>query len=50
MPQIQTLPAKRLENAMGTLQGASEVGDVRSDGEAKKLMQDAAVKCGEVVP
>jgi len=42
--------SKYLTNANRTLQGASEVGDVQSDGEAKKLMQDAAQKCGEVVP
>ena len=42
--------SKYLVNANRTLQGASEVGDVRSDGEAKKLMTEAAAKCGEVVP
>ena len=29
---------------------ANRAEDIESDGEAKKLMQDAAVKCGEVVP
>ena len=42
--------SRYLVNANRTLQGASEVGDVRSDGEAKKLMTEAAAKCGEVVP
>ena len=29
---------------------ANRVEDIESDGEAKKLMTDAAAKCGEVVP
>lgn len=29
---------------------ANRVEDIESDGEAKKLMTEAAVKCGEVVP
>ena len=29
---------------------ANRAEDIESDGEAKKLMQDAAAKCGEVVP
>lgn len=29
---------------------ANRAEDIESDMEAKKLMQDAAVKCGEVVP
>lgn len=39
-----------LTNANRTLQDATSVADVQTDGEAKKLMQDAAAKCGEVVP
>ena len=42
--------SKYLVNANRTLQGASEVGDVQSDQEAKQLMTEAALKCGEVVP
>jgi len=42
--------SRYLTNANRTLQGAGEVGDVQSDQEAKKLMTEAAVKCGEVVP
>ena len=42
--------SKYLVNANRTLQGAGEAGDVQSDQEAKKRMQDAAEKCGEVVP
>ena len=42
--------SKYLTNANRTLQGAGEAGDVQSDQEAKKRMQDAAEKCGEVVP
>ena len=39
-----------LVNANQRLQGATGATDVQTDGEAKKLMQDAARKCGEVVP
>lgn len=39
-----------LTNANRTLQGATSVADVQTDGEAKKLMTEAAAKCGEVVP
>ena len=39
-----------LVNANQRLQGATGATDVQTDGEAKKLMQDAAQKCGEVVP
>ena len=39
-----------LVNANRTLQGATSALDLAADGEAKKLMQDAAQKCGEVVP
>ena len=42
--------SKYLVNANQRLQGATSVADVQTDGEAKKLMQDAAQKCGEVVP
>ena len=39
-----------LVNANQRLQGATGATDVQTDGEAKKLMTDAARKCGEVVP
>ena len=39
-----------LVNANQRLQGATGATDVQTDGEAKKLMTDAAQKCGEVVP
>ncbi len=39
-----------LVNANRTLAGATSALDIPADGEAKKLMQDAARKCGEVVP
>jgi len=39
-----------LANANRTLQGATSALDLAADGEAKKLMQDAAQKCGERVP
>lgn len=39
-----------LVNANQRLQGATGITDVQTDGDAKKLMQDAARKCGEVVP
>ena len=42
--------SKYLVNANRTLQGATSANDLAADGEAKKLMQDAAQKCGEVVP
>ena len=42
--------SRYLVNANRTLQDATSAADVQSDGEAKKLMQDAARKCGEVVP
>ena len=42
--------SKYLTNANRTLQGAGEAGDMQSDQEAKKLMTEAAAKCGEVVP
>lgn len=42
--------SKYLTNANRTLAGATSALDLAADGEAKKLMQDAAQKCGEVVP
>ena len=39
-----------LVNANRTLQGATSALDLAADREAKKLMTDAAAKCGEVVP
>jgi len=42
--------SKYLTNANRTLQDATSAADVQSDGEAKKLMTEAAQKCGEVVP
>ena len=42
--------SKYLANANRTLAGATSALDLAADGEAKKLMQDAAQKCGEVVP
>lgn len=39
-----------LVNANRTLQGASSALDLAADQEAKKLMIEAAAKCGEVVP
>ena len=42
--------SKYLVNANRTLQGASSALDLAADGEAKKLMQDAALKCGKVMP
>jgi len=44
------IASKYLTNANRTLQGATSAADVQSDGEAKKLMTEAAAKCGEVVP
>lgn len=42
--------SKYLVNANQRLQGATGATDVQLDQEAKKLMTEAAVKCGEVVP
>ena len=42
--------SKYLVNANRTLAGATSALDVATDTEAKKLMQNAAQKCGEVVP
>ena len=42
--------SRYLVNANRTLQGATSALDLAADGEAKKLMTDAAAKCGEVVP
>ena len=42
--------SKYLVRANRRLQGATGATDVQTDGDAKKLMQDAARKCGEVVP
>ena len=42
--------SRYLVNANRTLQGATSALDLPTDGEAQKLMQDAAAKCGEVVP
>lgn len=39
-----------LVHANQRLQGATGATDVQTDGEAKKLMTEAAQKCGEVVP
>ena len=39
-----------LVNANQRLQGATGATDVQLDQEAKKLMTEAAAKCGEVVP
>ena len=39
-----------LVNANRTLSGATSALDLATDGEAKTLMQEAAQKCGEVVP
>jgi hypothetical protein len=39
-----------LVNANRTLAGATSALDPATDQEARKLMQDAAQKCGEVVP
>lgn len=44
-------PASRyLVNANRTLRGATSALDLAADGEAKKLMTEAARKCGERVP
>ena len=42
--------SKYLVNANRTLQGATSALDLAADGEARKLMTDAAAKCGERVP
>ena len=42
--------SKYLTNANRTLQGATSALDLAADQEAKKLMIEAAAKCGEVVP
>jgi hypothetical protein len=39
-----------LVNANRTLAGATSALDLAADQEAQKLMQDAALKCGEVMP
>ena len=44
------IASKYLVNANQRLQGATGATDVQTDGEAKKLMTEAAVKCGERVP
>lgn len=42
--------SKYLVNANRTIQGATSALDLPADGEAKKLMTEAARKCGERVP
>ena len=42
--------SRYLVNANRTLAGATSVIDLAADGEAQKLMQDAALKCGKVMP
>ena len=42
--------SRYLVNANRTLAGATSALDLAADTDAKKLMQDAAAKCGEVVP
>lgn len=42
--------SRYLVTANRTLEGATSALDLAADTEAKKLMQDAAAKCGEVVP
>ncbi len=42
--------SKYLVNANRTLQGATSALDLPADGEAKKLITEAAAKCGEVMP
>ena len=42
--------SRYLVNANRTLAGASSALDLATDQEAKKLVTDAAAKCGEVVP
>ena len=42
--------SRYLVTANRALEGATSALDLAADGEAQKLMQDAAQKCGEVVP
>jgi len=42
--------SKYIVNANQRLQGATSALDLPADVEAKKLMTEAAAKCGEVVP
>lgn len=42
--------SRYIVNANRTLSGATSALDLTTDREAKKLMQSAAQKCGEVVP
>ena len=42
--------SRYLVNANRTLQGATSALDLAADGEARKLMTEAAQKCGQVVP
>ena len=42
--------SRYLVNANRALQGATSALDLAADGKAKKLMTEAAAKCGEVVP
>ena len=42
--------SRYLVNANRTLAGATSALDLAADTEAKKLIQDAAQKCGEVIP
>lgn len=42
--------SKYLVNANQRLQGATSALDLAADGEAKKLMTEAARKCGEKMP
>lgn len=42
--------SRYLVNANRTLAGATSVIDLTADREARKLMTEAAQKCGEVVP
>ena len=42
--------SRYLVNANRTLSGATSALDLAADGEALKLMTEAAAKCGEVVP
>ncbi len=42
--------SRHLVNANRALEGATSALDLAADGEALKLMTEAAAKCGEVVP
>ena len=42
--------SRYLVNANRMLAGATSALDLAADGDAKKLMTEAAAKCGEVVP